>query len=343
MTKGMPSLRYLTTLVVLVATLQAADPKHREFQAIRTDSPPVIDGKLDDPCWQKSQVAADWRRFAEHTPALEASEARLLFDDTYLYFGLHCAEPRMDLVRRDVAANPSKFNYSHGNTVEIFLDPGGSKQRYWQFMINTNGTTEAHLATRDVMHIGNLAWQAKVALGHDSFTIEVAVPLAILHLTPEAGMRWGLNFCRARQIGKQESAYMYSSWQPMRGSFLQPAQFGTIRFDTDFSRLCFEVTAPQIVKPGKSCRIEITNRTGKSRRVKAAIDIKGVKTSPRREQASLYLADAEHIILDCGIFGEQDVGAEIRVTLRPHKPEAPVHWRNPDNRPNPVGSPLQEI
>ena len=188
--------------VLLCAAVGATE--RRSFQAVRTDKPPVIDGKLDDPCWQRSNVADDFRRFAEGTPAREPSKAWALYDGTRLYFSFRCQEPRMDLVRRDVQRNSSTFNYAYGNTIEVFLDPGGSKRHYWQFMVNTNGATTTNLATHDIMHLGDLPWRAKTFLGDDFFSIEMAIPFAILHLKPEAGKAWGVNFCRARQIGKQE-------------------------------------------------------------------------------------------------------------------------------------------
>ncbi|MBT3378988.1 MAG: hypothetical protein HN742_02435 [Lentisphaerae bacterium] len=308
-------MRSLSLLLLSTVLLSAADIERRQFRAVRVGTAPVIDGKLDDSCWQQSQVADDWRRFSEHTPAAEPSEARLLFDETALYLGVHCVELRMDLLRRDVEANPSTFNYGYGNTVEIFLDPGGSKERYWQFMINTNGATQTNLATRDVMHIGELTWEARVAFGPDHFTVEVAVPLAMLHLTPEAGTQWGLNFCRARQVGKKESADMYSSWQPMRGSFLQPAQFGSIVFDADLSRFFFDVSAPQSVVPGQLFRVGIANRTGAAGHVAAAVVVDPLEEEARRELLTLSLPVDGRVALRFGAFRPQDVGAEIRVTL----------------------------
>lgn len=302
-------------ILLTLASTGAAEIEKRVFRAVRTDTAPVLDGQLDDACWARSEVADDWRRFLEHTPATEQSQARLLYDDAHVYFGIHCDEPRMDLVRQDVAANPDTFNYGLGNTVEIFFDPGGSKTRYWQFMINTNRKTETHFATRDVMHIGELEWQAGVFLGDDFFSVEVAVPIAMLHLTPKAGTKWGLNFCRARQIGKKEAVYMYSSWQPMRGSFLQPAQFGTIVFDVDLSRFFYSVSAPEIVRPGELCRIRVTNLTGALSQVKAMVSIAPLKAEPRQHSALLSLAKGQTVELDCGVFRPQDVGAEIRVTL----------------------------
>jgi len=221
----------------------------------------------------------------------------------------------MDLVRRDVQHNPSAFNYAYGNTIEVFLDPGGSKKHYWQFMVNTNGATSTNLATHDVMHLGDLPWQAKTFLGDDFFSIEMAIPFAILHLKPEAGKAWGVNFCRARQIGKRESAYMYSSWQPMRGSFLRPELFGTLHIDTDLSRFMYAVSVPEDLRSGQRCLVTIANLTGRPARVKAKVHVIPHQGEPRRGLATLHLAQAEGVKLDLGISRPKDMGAQLRVEI----------------------------
>jgi len=302
-------------LAIGIASGGAGGP--RTFRAVRTDTPPVIDGSLDDACWQQSEVAGDFRRINEGTPALEASEARLLYDDTNLYFGFRCAEPQMDLVRRDLKANPSMFDYERGNTVEIFFDPGRTKRYYWQFMINTNGVTEMHLSTHDVMHLGDLRheWQARVFLGDDFFSIEAAAPFALLHPKPNAGRMWGVNFCRARQIGRKEPAYMYSSWQPMRGGFLFPEQWGTLHIDADLSRFCYAVVAPEVIRAGEPFHIKVTNLTGEASRVKLTVQLTPLEGKPRSEEATLSIDADESATLDCGVFSEADSGADIRVTI----------------------------
>ena len=299
---------------VLLCTAVGATER-RSFHAIRIDAPPVIDGKLDDACWQLSKVADDFRRFTEGTPAHEPSQARALYDGSRLYFGFRCQEPRMDLVRRDVQRNPSAFNYAYGNTIEVFLDPGGSKKHYWQFMVNTNGATTTNLATHDIMHLGDLPWQAKTFLGDDFFSIEMAISFPILHLKPEAGKAWGVNFCRARQIGKQESAYMYSSWQPMRGSFLRPDLFGTLHIDADLSRFMYAVSVPADLPTGERCLLAVTNLTGKPARIRVKTHITPQQGEPRRDLATLNLARAETVKLDLGISRPEDIGAQMRVEI----------------------------
>ena len=305
--------RRLAFALLLCGYAVAAEP--RQVRAVRTDTPPVLDGKLDDACWQRAEVAGDFRRFGEGTPAAEPSEARLLFDNSHLYFACRCSEPRMDLVRRDAEKSPLTFNYAYGNTIEVFLDPGGSQRHYWQFMVNTNGATQTNLATHDPLHLGELPWRAAVFLGEDFFSVEGAVPFALLHLKPDAGTVWGLNFCRARQIGKQEAAYMYSSWQPMQGSFLRPELFGRLQLDADLSRFRFAVTVPPDIRADERCLVGVTNQTGQPRHVVAAVTLKPAQALERQERATLRLASAATVVLDLGRFRQTDCGAEVRVCV----------------------------
>ena len=305
----------LLLLLLLSAPALSAPEELRTIASTRVDTAPVLDGRLDDACWQAAPVAGDFRRFTEGTPAHEQSEARIVHSATHLFLAFQCAEPRMDLVRQHVDENPAAFNYAYGNTVEIFLDPGGSKRHYWQFMVNTNGAKKANLATHDVLHLGKLEWEAAVHLGADSFSVEIAVPFALLHLKPGAGTVWGVNFCRARQIGKQESAYMYSSWQPMRGSFLRPELFGTLSIDADFSRYCFGVAVPERCAPGQRCLVEVTNLSGREARVRLQVTLCPLGGVARSGQLTLRLGKGMTTVLDAGRCAPDDRGAEIRVAI----------------------------
>src|SRR5207245_10074879 len=45
-----------------------------------------IDGILDEAAWEKAELLKDFAVYWDHRPAKTATKARLLWDETYLYF-----------------------------------------------------------------------------------------------------------------------------------------------------------------------------------------------------------------------------------------------------------------
>jgi len=60
--------------------------------AVYIESPITIDGNLDEPQWNLSEVATHFIQNEPDTgePATERTEVRLLYDNENLYLGVYC-------------------------------------------------------------------------------------------------------------------------------------------------------------------------------------------------------------------------------------------------------------
>ncbi len=58
----------------------------------RTETPPVIDGRLDDACWTGAPAVAEFTQVlpVEGGAPTERTEVRVLFDADNLYIGVRC-------------------------------------------------------------------------------------------------------------------------------------------------------------------------------------------------------------------------------------------------------------
>ena len=99
----------------------------RTYVCYKADSPVVIDGKLDDIAWKRS----DWTEsFVDIEGDLKPkpfydTKAKMLWDDNYFYFGVEMEEPHVwaTLKERDAVIY-------YDNDFEIFLDPDGDTHNY---------------------------------------------------------------------------------------------------------------------------------------------------------------------------------------------------------------------
>ena len=187
--------------------------------------PPTIDGDLGDACYKDAEVTGDWTDVDTGEKAKTKSKVCVCSDDQNLYIAIHNPEPKMKTVAADITDRDGHVWEDDSN--EIFLDPTGKRQSYYQIIVNTRETvfdasvTEAG-ASKDV------AWDAKatvkVVTAPDSWTLELAVPLASLGVkgSPK-GQTWAANFCR-NQCQQGDEA-VGSGWAPIEGSFHTPADF----------------------------------------------------------------------------------------------------------------------
>lgn len=90
-----------TVLHALGADDQTVRPNLR-LQAVRSTTPIVTDGRLDEKAWKRAPVAGSFVQTEPHQgdPATEQTEVRVLYDDEYLYIGVIAfdAEPERIII-----------------------------------------------------------------------------------------------------------------------------------------------------------------------------------------------------------------------------------------------------
>ena len=80
--------------------------RNKTMKAVRTASPPKIDGKLDDDVWSSAIVLSDFIQYEPYnleSPSVE-TEVRVLYDDSFIYIAFENFDPEpstiMDRISR---------------------------------------------------------------------------------------------------------------------------------------------------------------------------------------------------------------------------------------------------
>ncbi|MEN9934490.1 MAG: hypothetical protein RLZZ387_1069 [Chloroflexota bacterium] len=102
------------------------------YTAYRVDTPPAIDGRLDEPCWQRAPRSPRFADLISGRPAVHDTRAAVLWDDEHLYLGYWVEEPfvRAAFTERDAPI-------WHENDVELFI---AGADAYYELEINALGT-----------------------------------------------------------------------------------------------------------------------------------------------------------------------------------------------------------
>ena len=214
----------------------------RDYVVHRAKGAIEIDGVLAESAWDRADKAGPFVRSLDGKPTSAATEARLLWDDDYLYVAFLAEDTN---VSGAFFKDDEKLYTS--NVVEIFLDPSGDGSHYDEIEVApTNALFDASFAggARQGM---DLSWssRAKHAVRVDGtlndprdvdrgWTVELAIPFASLtgmpKPRPQRGDRWKFNLYRLRQgPGQPGEGQAYSP--PMRGDFHALDRFATMRFE----------------------------------------------------------------------------------------------------------------
>ena len=212
-------------------------------RAVRTDTPPNIDGRLDDEVWRTAAMLSDFVQQAplDGAPATEQTEVYIAYDREHIYFGfyLHYSDPgimRANRVDRDTAWQD--------DLITVYLDTFLDQQRSYDFDLNAynvqgDGVINTGLQQGGPIPIADRSWDALFYSGteivEDGYTAEMAIPFKSFRYPeqpPGVEHRWGFQIVREIKGKDQENVV----WAPMSRdvrSFME--QMGVLEGMTDLS------------------------------------------------------------------------------------------------------------
>jgi hypothetical protein len=180
---------------------------------------PVIDGRIDDACWQgidplSAFQLTDGRRennrwqWAGGRPARHQTRVQVLRVRDMLYLAFECDEPEMDQIRAEAVYHDEE-RIGFDDRICVFIDPAHDHRNVFQFVVNARGATLERPISRPVPYamsyqIGpiewNTEWFARVRREQKRWTGEMCIALDRLLGHPvTAGETIGFNVCRDRR------------------------------------------------------------------------------------------------------------------------------------------------
>jgi hypothetical protein len=176
---------------------------------VRTETPPVIDGRLDDAVWMAAAVVSDLHQLdpVEYAEASDRSEFYVLYDDDALYVAARMWDSAPDTI----SANTLRQGADIGDDDQLvlILDPYNNQRDGYQFQVNPNGVR------RDGIFVGpNIMqwnwdgiWDAATARDENGWTVELVIPFKTLSFDPGT-TTWGINFGRRLQARNERMAWV---------------------------------------------------------------------------------------------------------------------------------------
>ena len=119
----------------------------KALSAFKTDQPPIIDGILNDACWQNAPQVIGFTDERTEKPARNQTVGRLVYTDTTIYVALHLYDDMPDKIVAHQTKDQTRFRGE--DWVSFNLDPFHTHKFADRnfFMVNRLSTKFAHLAT----------------------------------------------------------------------------------------------------------------------------------------------------------------------------------------------------
>ena len=188
----------------------------RNYVVYQTISKIEVDGKMNEPSWENASWTADFRDIeGDKMPKpLHQTRVKMLWDHENLYILAELEEPH-------IWAYYEKHDMIvfHENDFEIFIDPNGDSQNYFEIEINAQNTIFDLFMPQPYRDGGVpfIAWNTpglKSAIHVDGtlnnpadtdkkWTVEMAIPFSAFQLgtasqTPADNQIWRINFSRVQ-------------------------------------------------------------------------------------------------------------------------------------------------
>ena len=197
MCKRLIILSYL--LVLDVPAISQTTPPPSSITAVRIETPPMVDGVMDDSCWRLATPVTDFkqREPKEGLAATERTEIRLVYDDWALYIGVWC----FDTEPHKLVANELRrdFSYAQEDNIEIIFDTYRDLRNGFLFVTNPNGARFDALVTDEGKNVNenwNGVWDVRTQRNSEGWFAEIEVPFSTLRFPDEPVQVWGVNFER---------------------------------------------------------------------------------------------------------------------------------------------------
>ncbi len=208
-------------------------PGRPTVRPTRTDTPPDIDGRLDDEVWKTAALITEFVQQSplDGAPATEKTEVYIAYDANNLYFAFyaHYEDPsimRANRVDRDRAQSD--------DLITVYFDTFLDQQGGYDFDVNAYGVQGDGVISAGGGGFGgrggggggsggriphaDRSWNALFETGaqivHDGFTAEMAIPFKSLRYPSRArdvAHRWGFQIVREVKGKDQENQV----WAPM--------------------------------------------------------------------------------------------------------------------------------
>ena len=182
----------------------------RIYNTIRlTTEKPVIDGILNDDCWNTGEWAGDFIQWIPNEGAMpsQPTQLKILYDDNNIYVAIRAFDNEPD----KISIRPGRRDQFNGDAVGINFDSYHDHRTGFEFNVTSAGQKIDLILTNPTN--GDFDWDAvwyvKVGFEDSAWVAEYEIPLSQLRYSNDYEQVWGMHSWRWIDRLQEES-----DWEP---------------------------------------------------------------------------------------------------------------------------------
>jgi len=181
----------------------------RSYKTNSTTTRPVIDGKLDDACWQNNNWSGEFIQWIpkEGAKPSQPTSINIIYDDKNLYVAIRAYDSEPD----KIIIKAGRRDELSGDMMGINLDTYHDHRTGFEFNVTSAGQ-KADLLLTNPMNADmswDAVWNVKVGMEDSAWVAEYEIPLSQLRYSNEHDQVWGLHVWRWVDRLQEES-----DWEP---------------------------------------------------------------------------------------------------------------------------------
>ena len=209
-------MRFLCILVLFTSHAAFASDKTSDKRVYVTHRvnphAPLLDGRLDDVSWQKTEWQTGFvqREPDDGAPPSEQTAFKILYDNDNLYFAIRAFDSEPDEIVRRV----TRRDGFDGDWVEINIDSYFDHRTGFSFTVNAAGVKGDEAISQDGDNWDSdwdPVWFSEVASDSLGWTAEIRIPLSQLRFGDNEEHVWGLQLQRRLFRKEERSVWQYIS------------------------------------------------------------------------------------------------------------------------------------
>lgn len=179
--------------------VQQAPGQRRLLPVPLATTPPVIDGGLDDACWQTAYQGGPFTTGGGRAPR-HVTTFMAAYDSQNLYLAARCQVP--DVAKLKMTCSPGRHTLTYrDDCIDLKLSPDNGRTVF-QFVVSAGG---AYQPLRNGDEQWDTPWSAAAKVGDHEYTVEMAIPFRELGITAfKPGMPFLFNIGRGDQGDGEE-------------------------------------------------------------------------------------------------------------------------------------------
>lgn len=182
---------------IISLTLSSHSFADSEVKAVYTNTPPKIDGLIDDNAWENASVISDFIQRQPNTgePSSEPTIVYILYDENYLYIGMRCTDDPKKITANELARDVSLGN---DDRVQIIFDTFLDKRNGYWFQVGPKGSIGDALVSENGAGFNKQwdgLWEGKAKIHETGWDAELAIPFKTLNFRPDQP-DWGMKIIR---------------------------------------------------------------------------------------------------------------------------------------------------